>query len=289
MKVNKRILMAIILVIAIILGMTTQVSAVGENITTTITTTPGNGGTVKPGDEITYTITMKNTSDAGYLFPTLMTRVPEGTEYVSCTASAMATGVENPAIDPETGVITCIGDSIHPNSEIVFTLKVKVLETASGNINYANVSVDSEDSEGALMYVVFATGNIQEINQAYENLDSEAYLNATTLEEAQSALGENVYITVVEQPQTLIVSENGEETTNPETNPGTEQETEETEQGTEQENQEEITNTNTEPVVEGEKPTELPKTGRDFSTVIFVTATLMIVAGVIIVMKKQSK
>ena len=66
MKVNKRILIAIVLVIAIVLGMTTQVSAVGENVTATVTTTPGNGGTVKPGDEITYTITMKKTSDAGY-------------------------------------------------------------------------------------------------------------------------------------------------------------------------------------------------------------------------------
>ena len=284
MKVNKRILMAIILVITIILGMATQVSAVGENITTTITTIPGNGGTVKPGDEITYTITMKNTSDAGYAFPTLITQIPEGTEYVSCTASEMAISDGNPSVDPETGTIMCIGDSIHPNSEIVFTLKVKVLETASGNINYANVSVGSEDTAGALMYIVFATGNIQEINQAYENLDSEAYQNATTLEEAQSALGENVYITVVEQSQTLTVSENGEETTDPETNPGTEQENE---QETEQENKEDVTNK--EPVVEGEKPTELPKTGRDFSTVIFATATLMIVAGVVTVMKKQSK
>lgn len=285
MKVNKRILMAIILVIAIILGMATQVSAVGENITTTITTTPGNGGTVKPGDEITYTITMKNTSDAGYLFPSLITQIPEGTEYVSCTASEIVMAEDNPYFDPETGMVLCMGDSIHPNSEIVFTLKVKVLETASGNINYANVSVGSEDTAGALAYIVFSTYDPNLFDQVYEGINSEAFQNATTIEEAQSALGENVYITVVEQSQTLTVSENGEETTNPETNPGTEQETEETEQ----ENQEEITNTNTEPVVEGEKPTELPKTGRDFSTVIFVTATLMIVAGVIIVMKKQSK
>lgn len=289
MKVNKRILIAIVLVIAIILGMATQVSAVGENITTTVTTTPGNGGTVKPGDEITYTITMRNTSDAGYLFPTLMTQVPEGTEYVSCTASAMATGVENPAVDTETGIITCIGDSIYPNSDIVFTLKVRVLNTATGDINFANVTLDSEDTPGIAMYMVFATGNAQEIDQAYANLDSEAFLNATTLEEAQAALGENVYITIVNQPQTLTVSEEGEETTNPETTPGTDQETEETEQGTEQEKQEETTNTSKEPVVEGEKPTELPKTGRDFSTVIIATATLMIIAGVVIVMKKQSK
>ena len=134
MKVNKRMLIAIVLVIAIILGMTTQVSAVGENITTTVTTTPGNGGTVKPGDEITYTITMQNTSDAGYLFPTLMTQVPEGTEYVSCTASAMATGVENPAVDTETGIITCIGDSIHPNSDIVFTSSATSFITPSCSI-----------------------------------------------------------------------------------------------------------------------------------------------------------
>ena len=289
MKVNKRMLIAIVLVIAIILGMTTQVSAVGENITTTVTTTPGNGGTVKPGDEITYTITMQNTSDAGYLFPTLMTQVPEGTEYVSCTASAMATGVENPAVDTETGIITCIGDSIHPNSDIVFTLKVRVSETATGDINFANVTLDSEDTPGIAMYMVFATANVQEIDQAYKNLDSEAFLNATTLEEAQAALGENVYITIVNQPQTLTVSKEGEETTNPGTNPGTEQETEKTEQGTEQEKQEETTNTSKEPVVEGEKPTELPKTGRDFSTVIIATATLMIIAGIVIVMKKQSK
>lgn len=111
------------------------------------------------------------------------------------------------------------------------------------------------------MYMVFATGNAQEIDQAYANLDSEAFLNATTLEEAQAALGENVYITIVNQPQTLTVSEEAEETTN----------------------------TSKEPVVEGEKPTELPKTGRDFSTVIIATATLMIIAGVVIVMKKQSK
>ena len=243
MKVNKRILIAIVLVIAIVLGMTTQVSAVGENVTATVTTTPGNGGTVKPGDEITYTITMKNTSDAGYLFPTLITQVPEGTEYVSCTASAMATGVENPAVDTETGIITCIGDSIHPNSDIVFTLKVRVSETATGNINFANVTLDSEDTPGIAMYMVFATANVQEIDQAYKNLDSEAFLNATTLEEAQAALGENVYITIVNQPQTLTVSKEGEETTNPGTNPGTEQETEKTEQGTEQEKQEETTNT----------------------------------------------
>ena len=289
MKVNKRILIAIVLVIAIVLGMTTQVSAVGENVTATVTTTPGNGGTVKPGDEITYTITMKDTSDAGYLFPTLITQVPEGTEYVSCTASAMATGVENPAVDTETGIITCIGDSIHPNSDIVFTLKVRVSETATGNINFANVTLDSEDTPGIAMYMVFATANVQEIDQAYKNLDSEAFLNATTLEEAQAALGENVYITIVNQPQTLTVSKEGEETTNPGTNPGTEQETEKTEQGTEQEKQEETTNTSKEPVVEGEKPTELPKTGRDFSTVIIATATLMIIAGIVIVMKKQSK
>ena len=285
MKVNKRILIAIVLVIAIVLGITTKVSAVWENVTATVTTTPGNGGTVKPGDEITYTITMKNTSDAGYLFPTLITQVPEGTEYVSCTASAMATGVENPAVDTETGIITCIGDSIHPNSDIVFTLKVRVSETATGNINFANVTLDSEDTPGIAMYMVFATANVQEIDQAYKNLDSEAFLNATTLEEAQAALGENVYITIVNQPQTLTVSKEGEETTNP----GTEQETEKTEQGTEQEKQEETTNTSKEPVVEGEKPTELPKTGRDFSTVIIATATLMIIAGIVIVMKKQSK
>ena len=285
MKINKRILIAIVLVIAIVLGMTTQVSAVGENVTTTVTTTPGNGGTVKPGDEITYTITMKNTSDAGYLFPTLITQVPEGTEYVSCTASKMAISDENPVVDPETGVITCIGDSIYPNSDIVFTLKVKVLETATGNINYANVALDSEDTPGIAMYMVFATGDIQEINKAYENLDSEAFLNATTLEEAQAVLGENVYISIVNQPQTLTVSKAGEETTNP----GTEQENEKTEQGTEQEKQEEATNKTKEPVVEGEKPTELPKTGRDFSTVIIATSTLMIIAGIVIVMKKQSK
>ncbi len=285
MKINKRILIAIVLVIAIVLGMTTQVSAVGENVTTTVTTTPGNGGTVKPGDEITYTITMKNTSDAGYLFPTLITQVPEGTEYVSCTASKMAISDENPVVDPETGVITCIGDSIYPNSDIVFTLKVKVLETATGNINFANVALDSEDTPGIAMYMVFATGDIQEINKAYENLDSEAFLNATTLEEAQAVLGENVYISIVNQPQTLTVSKAGEETTNP----GTEQENEKTEQGTEQEKQEEATNKTKEPVVEGEKPTELPKTGRDFSTVIIATSTLMIIAGIVIVMKKQSK
>ena len=284
MKVNKRILLAIILVMAIILGMTTQVSAVGETVTTTVTATPQNGENVKPGDEITYTITLKNTSsDAGYVLPTLITQVPEGTEYVSCTSSNLAPNEENPSVDPETGIILCMGNGIYPSSEIVFTLTVRVLETATGNINYANVTLNDQDTPGILMYMAFATGNAQEINQAYENLDSEAFQNATTLEEAQAALGENVYISIVNQPQTLTVSKTGGDTTNPEISEGTEQGTQEEtkEQGT--------TNTNKEPVVEGEKPTELPKTGRDYNTAIIVTATLMIVAGMVIVMKKQSK
>lgn len=275
MKINKRILISIILVIAIVLGITTQVSAVGENITTTVTATPENGETVKPGDEITYTITMKNNSKDNYFLPTLITQVPEGTEYVGISTTSEST-IE-PEVDEATGIITCMGHLLQANSEITFTLKVKVLETASENILYGNITVDDEESAGVIMYMLFNTLNENDINIAMEVIESDAFQNATSLEEIQNLLGTIAYVNIVTQPQTLIVYENGEETTNPGT-----------EQGSGQENQE-ATNTIKEPVVEGEKPTELPKTGRDFCTVIFATATLMIVTGVIILMKKQSK
>lgn len=265
MKVNKRIIVAMLLIFAmLIVGMATKsFAAIGDGVTATVTSNPANGAEVKVGDIITYTITIKNDSDRGYWMPTLMTQIPASTEFVSITTNDM---IEDGAT-VEDGVVTCMGTALVAHSEQVYTLKVKVTQDATGEINYAHITEEEEDGTGAVLFLLFNSADPMEIQDVLDILDSEEFENAATRAEAQALLGEKAYMDIVTQKQFHTIAKTEEQPVTP----TPEKPVEETAQ----------------PVVKEEKPTVLPKTGMDINYVAISIAVLMIVAGTVIIAKKE--
>jgi len=276
MRKSKKLVITILLILAIVISMVQPVSAaIGDGITTTVTSNPASGQEVKAGDIITYSITIKNTSDAMYYIPTVMAIIPEGTEYVSMETDDMPTEPVVETIETLTSV-TGTGIIIGANAEKTFTLKVKVKEDATGEINFAHRTERDDEGTGAVMFMLFNTVDEEELNEVFDILNSEEFANAETLEEAQVLFGDKAYMGIVTQKQTHKVVAVEEE---PEVKPD---EDEETQPEVKPEEKPE-----TKPVVKDEKPTELPKTGREVNNVGIAIATLVLIASVAIIYKKQ--
>lgn len=275
MKVSKKVFVAMLIMLVMIIGMATSAqAAIGDDVTVTVTSTPENGQEVKAGDEITYSITMKNDSDKDYVMPMLITEIPDGTAYVSVSVPDM---LMEPIVDEDTGSVGCLGVMLEAQSQLTFTLKVKVLETATGEINYANVEENgtdwnSDELPGAVVCMLFSADNADEFDEIDKILNSEDWKNVATIEEVQALLGERGRVKVVTTKQTHnVVTETTTpvEPENPET-PKTEEPKVK------------------EPKVEEPKPTELPKTGREINYIAIVFASVMVIAGISIVAKKEN-
>ena len=259
MKLNKRILMTMIIMLGIIVAMTIpSFAAMGDGVTATVTSNPASGEEIKAGDEITYTVTIKNDSDQVYYLPTLMTQAPTSTEYVSITTTD---AVEGGTVVDSSGLVTCIGTMIDARSEQVYTVKVKVAEGATGEIKYAQVTESDEETPGVVMFLLYNPN--ADMNEIMEIVESDAFAAAQTRDEAQALLGDRAYIGIVTQPQTLKVAEEEQQPVEPtpEQQP-------------------------TEPEVNEEKPTVLPKTGMEINYIAISIAFIMIAAGMTIIVKK---
>ncbi|MFR8103761.1 MAG: LPXTG cell wall anchor domain-containing protein [Clostridia bacterium] len=270
---NKRIVITLLLAIVIFAGMVTQsFAAIGDGVSATVTSNPANGAEVKEGDEITYTITLKNNSDKVYYIPTLMTQIPSSTEFVSISTDNMPAA---PEVDEATGTITCLGEKLDAHAQQVYTLKVKVTQASTGEINYAHRTEHDENASGAVMFMLFNSLDEAELNEVFAIIESDEFNNAATRDEAQALLGEKAYLGIVTQKQFHTIART-EQPTNPvpSTKPTTQ----------EPAIQEPVIQ---EPVIKEEKPTVLPKTGMEINYIAISIASLMIVAGIVLVLKKR--
>lgn len=94
---------------------------------------------VRAGENITYTITVKNTSSFEADNATLDDTLPTGTTFVSLTKPA-AWLCTMPAVGAH-GSVNCTNPSLAANSEDVLVLVVKVEETAQADASYTNTAV----------------------------------------------------------------------------------------------------------------------------------------------------
>ena len=79
------------------------------------------------GDELTYTVTLKNNGESDLLNVNLAEKVPAGTEFVSASENVIHNG----------GNITWTG-AVKANSEVVLSFKVKVTATTPGTLIESN-------------------------------------------------------------------------------------------------------------------------------------------------------
>ena len=250
---NLRIIVAIAIVAIMLLVVALPTNAAFEGVTFTVTSNVGNGTEVNPGDEIVYTIKMKNNSGKDYYAPTIMVVAPEQTEITNIEID-QATVADSKLIDGEISVY--VGAYLEADSELSFKVTVKVNEDATGEINFANVT-DSDENPYGLTLAILVASNVteDELDNFYdvmENID-----DYDTLAAIQAALGNNFYFNIVKDDQSNPIK--------------VQEETEETaEEVVAEENKDEL----------GEKPTKLPKTGMEYSIVTLVVGLMMLALGI---------
>ena len=94
---------------------------------------------VTAGENITYTITVQNSSSFEADNVTLDDALPAGTTFVSLTKPATWT-CTTPTVDTN-GSINCTTPNLAPNSNDVFTLVVKTDENSSAGTSFTNMAV----------------------------------------------------------------------------------------------------------------------------------------------------
>lgn len=263
---------AVIAIVAImLLVVALPTNAAFDGVTITVTSNVGNTTEVNPGDEIIYTIKVKNASANDYIVPTILAYAPEQTEIVDIEIDKSS---ENDTKEVNKEYASYVGFTLPANSEVNFKLTIKISDNATGNIKFANVTENDEDAYGAVLAflaTVDVTGEeLSNFVNAMDNLE-----NYNSVEEVQTAIGDNIYFDIITQPQTnpIKVQETTEE---PVEEPKTEEVTEE-----EPKTEEVVEETKTEEKKEETtKPSKLPKTGAEYSVFAIISALVMLAVGI---------
>ena len=257
---------AVIAIVAImLLVVALPTNAAFDGVTITVTSNVGNTTEVNPGDEIIYTIKVKNASANDYIVPTILAYAPEQTEIVDIEIDKSS---ENDTKEVNKEYASYVGFTLPANSEVNFKLTIKISDNATGNIKFANVTENDEDAYGAVLAflaTVDVTGEeLSNFVNVMDNLENYNYV-----EEVQTAIGDNIYFDIITQPQTnpIKVQETVEE---PVEEPTEEETTEEpVEEAKTEEKKEEST-----------KPSKLPKTGAEYSVFAIISAIVMLAVGI---------
>ena len=255
---NLKIVVAIVMIAIMLLVVALPTNAAFEGVTFTVTSNVGNGTEVNPGDEIIYTIKVKNTSSDDYIAPTIIAIAPEQAKITNVEVDQE---IEDDMKQVEENMAVCAGALLLANSEITFKVTVKVNEDATGEIKFANVT-DSDENPYGLTLAILVAADVTEdemdnFSDVMNNLD-----NYDSVADVQSALGDKFYFDIVKDDQSNPIKEETEEVV---------------EEAIEEAIEEATTEENNEL---GEKPSKLPKTGMEYNAVALVAGLLMLVVGI---------
>ena len=311
--INLTILLALILLFAL---PTLAADNQSMNISATISSNPANGENVKIGDTITYTITLKNNDDKNYLMPMLFAYIPDGTEYISMTSSdtRMKDAGENDVnFDKDHNLVNVGALSLDAKSTITFTLKVKVLDSAS-EIKFAHFSSEDinnakeEDSPaGVTLYLVFNSSALNLTEEELSEMTEEEYdeliqkeisesaeifelfEDKETLEELQTAINGKAYINVLTNAQTHKVIKEEPAKEEPAKEEPAKEEPAKEEPAKEEPAKEELSKDETTPVVVEEKPKAMKKWGKDYNFAPVTIIALIALSFTVVNYKKNKQ
>ena len=296
MKKSKRICIVLFsIVIILLLNKTISYADSEYGIISTITSSIPNGGEVKVGEEITYTIKLKNSSDYNFILPAISTSLPEGTTFVKATTQ---NAYSNKNVFEEDGILVFFSDTLYPNEERTFYITVKVKDDYKGEINYAFDDLANNQEYGLLMYCMHCPKNKVDgsvIKDFFENK-----VNVKIPFFSEQPMGEFAVVEVIDNKQThkVIPKEELEEKAKEEeeaANKKAEEEeaankrVEEEEASKKKAEEESVTQEKSEevkPVVRENKPSQLPKTGNEINILAVSFSVVMIMAGVVLLIKK---
>ena len=274
---NLKTVVAIAIIAIMLLVVVLPTNAAFDGVTYTVTSNVGNGTEVKPGDEIVYTIKVKNASENNYIVPTIIAYAPKQTEIVDIEIDKAS---ENDTKELEKEAASYVGFILPANSEVNFKLKVKIADNATGEIKFANVTEDDEEGYGAILtFLAKADVTDEELsNFANINLD-----NFNSVEEVQKAIGDNIYFNIITQPQSNPIKAE-EKTEEPKTEEpkAEEPKTEEpkAEEPKAEEPVKEETKTEEKKEESTNKPTKLPKTGIEYNVFAIIAGIIMLALGI---------
>ena len=279
-------------------------------IISTITSSIQNGGEVKAGEEITYTIKLKNSSDYNFILPALSTSLPEGTTFVKAITQ---NAYSNNNVFEEDGILVFFSDTLYPNEERTFYITVKVNDDYKGEINYAFDDLENKQEYGLLMYCMHCPKNKVDgsvIEDFFENK-----VNVKIPFFSNQPMGDFAVVEVIDNKQThkVISMEEQENKIKEEEAEAKKKATEEAKKKAAEEEakkkaeeeavakkkaeeeatakkkaEEEAKKAEQEkPVVKETKPTQLPKTGNEVDIVVVLFGTIMIMAGTVLLIKQK--
>lgn len=133
----------------------------------TIVSNPPATETVKSGDIITYTITLKNISDIKFSSSRLIIALPAGTQFES---------INTKNYEKSDFYITVTFGNIEPGKDFVTELKLKVTGTTD-EVKYPGIEYFLLNSEHSLLDLIMVS-------------ISDDFISATTAEERQAVLGD---------------------------------------------------------------------------------------------------
>ena len=291
MKKSKKIcIMLFSIAIILLLNKTISYADSEYGIISTITSSIQNGGEVKAGEEITYTIKLKNSSDYNFILPAISTSLPEGTTFVKASTQ---NAYSNKNVFEEDGVLVFFSDTLYPNEERTFYITVKVKDDYKGEINYAFDDLENNQEYGLLMYCMHCPKNKVDgsvIEDFFENK-----VNVKIPFFSNQPMGDFAVVEVIDNKQThkVISMEEQENKAKEEEAEAKKKAEEEAAAKKKAEEEEKVKNKSEEdatetknkeeeakPVVKETKPIQLPKTGNEINIIAVFCGILMIMTGI---------
>ena len=293
---NLRKLAVIAIVAIMLLAVALPTNAAFEGVTFTVTSNVGNGTEVNAGDEIVYTVKVKNTSENNYIAPSILAFAPAQTEIKDIEID-QANANDSKQVESTNASYT--GMYLPANSEVNFKVTVKIKENATGEIKFANVSEEDEEADGVVIAILFTDdvtdAELDNFGNVMNNLE-----NYDKVEDVQKALGSKFYFGIIKQDQSnpIKVQKPAEEPTaeepakeEPKTEEPVKEEPKAEEPAKEEPKAEEPAKEEqkAEPVKEAKteekkeenknKPTVLPKTGVEYSIFALISAIVALAIG----------